>query len=159
MRFFNLFKKHNSTQIVMIKASLITPESFKKEAQETTNTAKEVFKAELDFTSESIKTLEKIIEEGWKTPMGERAAREVSMSIFSLGSYLGETIIKNLGGKWQVNTTEENPVEKMLNTKIVDLGKIAEIYPFGKTFKRFVNGKEDSLDFFYRSLERISKGG
>ncbi len=157
MRLLDLFKKDKVPQIAMIQASLITPDTFKKEAKDTVNRGKEIFEAKLDFTAESIKTLDNMIEEGWKTPMREREAYELSMSILSLGSYLGETIIKILGGRWQVNTTEENPVEKMLSARIVDLGKIAEIYPFGKTFKRFVNGREDSLDFYYRSLERISK--
>lgn len=161
MGLFNLFRKffrkNNSPQIMMIKASLVTAEIFNKEAQDTVNSAREIFNAKLDFTAESIKTLDKIIEEGWKIPMGEKEAYELSMSILSLGSYLGETIIKNLGGKWQVNTDEENSVEKMLDAKIIDLGKIAEIYPFGRIFKRFVNVKEDSLDFYYRSLERINK--
>lgn len=157
MGLFDLFKKDKVPQIAMIQASMITPDTFRKEAKDTVNRAKEIFEMKLDFTSDSIKTLDNIIEEGWKTPMRESEAYELSMSILSLGSYLGETIIKKLGGRWQVDTTEENPVEKMLSAKIVDLGKIAEIYPFVKTFKRFVNGKEDSLDFYYRSLERISK--
>ncbi len=157
MGLFDLFRKNKAPQITMVKASLVTPETFRKEAQETVSTAKEIFEAKLDFTAESIKTLDKMIEEGWKTPMGEKEAYELSMSILSLGSYLGETIIKNLGGKWQVDIAEKNPVEKMLSAKIIDLGKIAEIYPFGKTFKRFVSGKEDSLDFYYISLERINK--
>lgn len=156
MGFFDLFRKKKSPQILMINVSLVNPETFKKEAIETVKTAREIFEVELDFTAESIKTLDKMIEEGWKTPMGEKEAYEFSMSILSLGSYLGETIIKNIGGNWQVDQDENNPVEKMLTAKIINLGKIAEIYPFGKTFKRFTNGKEDSLVFYYSSLKRIS---
>lgn len=156
MGLFSLFQK-KAPQIVMVDVSLVTSATFQKEAKEAVKSAREIFKVDLDFSPKSVKHIDKIIDEGWGAPLGERKAYEFAMSILTLGSYLGEVIIKHLGGRWQEASQESNPVEKMLQSKIVDLGNIAEIYPFGKVFKRFANGKEDSLEFYYKSIARSAK--
>lgn len=59
-----------------------------------------------------------------------------------IGAYLGNVIIKNIGGRWSKNLH----VEKV--------GKIKTIVnPLLRAKKRLANGKQDSFVFYYRSLK------
>ncbi len=62
--------------------------------------------------------------------------------LFSIGSYVGETIIKNVkGAKW---ITNDNDPEGEMNASIKLPGG-GEIWPIQKTMKRFQNGREDAI--------------
>jgi hypothetical protein len=56
-----------------------------------------------------------------------------------IGSYLGEVIIKYIGGKWNLN-----------NNKVISISFInSECYPIGKVYKRLKIGNEESISFYY----------
>ncbi len=59
-----------------------------------------------------------------------------------IGSYLGNVIIENIGGRWG----KDFSVEK--------IGKIkGTANPLLRARRRLANGKQDSLDYYYRSLK------
>ena len=62
--------------------------------------------------------------------------------LFSIGSYVGETIIKNVkGSEW---ITDDNDPQGELNVYI-KLPNEGQIWPIQKVFKRFQNGSEDAI--------------
>ena len=71
------------------------------------------------------------------------AESEIDTEVLALGSFLGQMIIKRLGGNW----TKEN------DTWIIDLNG-TKVYPFQKARKRLLNGRKESLTYFYQVLKR-----
>lgn len=62
--------------------------------------------------------------------------------LFSIGSYIGETIIKNVPGAMWI-TDDEDPQGEL--TVCVKLPDGTEIWPVERVIKRFQNGDEDSI--------------
>lgn len=96
----------------------------------------------LDFSNESVVTVEKILEllhkQHQEKPMDEQFARQLA-SLF--GSYVGNTLIKNLGkGKWGIDPKTNEP------SVIID-----GTYMFfpAKAYKRIMNGPEDNIIQMY----------
>jgi hypothetical protein len=116
-------------------------------AEQHRKMANETFNAGLDYSADSIETLEKIIEEGWQEP-------PIFMDdlVLAFGSYLGETIKRLHGAEWKYSE------EYSLYLDNVG-GQNMTIFPFGKVRKRFVNGNEDSLAYYYKFIcHRLSQG-
>jgi|SRR5947209_7868534 len=99
--------------------------------------AKTVFDLDLDYTAESIPKLDQMIEEGWpKTPPAD-----LDGVVLAFGSYLGESIRHLHGGDWCYS--EANGIHFDVANRDI------KIFPFSKVKKRFLNGDEDSLGYFY----------
>ena len=102
----------------------------------------------LKYDADSVKFIEGFIERN----KGNFEKEESKGLINSLGSFLGQCIIENYGGQWQVDN---------------DTGSVAvafddknKAYPFAKVSKQFENGLEDSGSSFYTiipSIFRIEK--
>lgn len=99
--------------------------------------AKSIGGIDLDYRAESIPKLDEMIREGW--PDGPPAMLDAT--VLSFGSYLGETIRRVHGGDWGFSP------EHGIHLDVGGLG--IKIFPFAKVEKRFVNGEEDSLGYFY----------
>lgn len=67
----------------------------------------------------------------------------------SLGSFLGQTIINNYGGHWQIDNE--------LQVVCVSFDEKNKVYPFSKASKQFDNGLEDSVYSFYNMIPIIYK--
>ena len=73
---------------------------------------------------------------------GGRLSQNLGPIIFSIGSYIGQTIVKTIpGAKWQ---TDDNDPEGELNVSIV-LPDGTTIWPVQRAMKRYQNGPEDSV--------------
>ena len=96
---------------------------------------------DLGYDSDSVKWLDGFIER-----QRENADDEKIQSLSGvLGSFLGECIIKNFGGKWE--QTEDGLAVKF------DDGNAA--FPFNKVQKQFKNGSDDSIFSFYQTIPLI----
>lgn len=72
--------------------------------------------------------------------------------VFRVGSFLGEAIIENYGGRW---------IEDEGNFAIgfdSDNSKKNIAYVFSKVVKQFENGAEDSVMSFYHQIPKVLKG-
>jgi hypothetical protein len=112
-------------------------DSIPELAEKNRQTAKEIFDLDLDYSAESVKRLDQLIQEGW--PAGPPIL--IDQVVAGLGSYLGETILRLHGGSWKF-TAEDGIYLDVGNTN-------TKIWPFAKVKKRFLNGEEDSLGFYY----------
>jgi hypothetical protein len=105
----------------------------------------------LDYSIGSLKLLDKFFDthshNGEAIP-GGRLSQNLGYIVFSIGSYLGETIIKNLpGAVWKVDDKDPEG-EVNAEVQLIDGGII---WPMQRTMKRFKNGAEDSL-FVYGDI-------
>ncbi|HEV3158112.1 MAG TPA: hypothetical protein VGZ00_12270 [Candidatus Baltobacteraceae bacterium] len=103
-------------------------------------------KVDLDYSPESLATVDAIIEQMRNDGI---PVDKVGESLFSFGCYVGEVLVRNDGAFWR--DTELTPLkDKMgLFSLIVELGNGSFCNPIGKVFKRLENGSVDSLPQFY----------
>lgn len=106
----------------------------------------EADKYKLDYSIGSIMEVDKFFFKNMvngKPKKGGRLSKKGFGSIlFSIGSYVGETIIKNVPGtEW---ITDDNDPQGELNVSM-KLPNGEEIWPIQRIMKRFLNGSEDSI--------------
>ncbi len=93
----------------------------------------------VDFTIDSMKEIDRFFDEQ-NNPNGILANNRGTI-LFSIGCYIGETIIKNFGGCW---ITDDNDPQGEINmaVKMTD-GTV--LFPVQRCMKRFMNGAEDGI--------------
>jgi hypothetical protein len=99
----------------------------------------------LDFTSESIELLECYLNEVHEfllTPESTWTENMKWSAALTHGAYVGEVIRRNCGGGWQEGT-KDNPV--------FEVGQV-EIRPAEKVMKRLVDGPDDNIGNYYRTI-------
>lgn len=103
---------------------------------------------ELDYSEESVQTLEAMIEgqfEDWRPWRSGKVAKK-NLPVASLvGAYLGELMIRHLGGHWGRMPD--------FDVAAVQLPSGTWTSPPAKAQKRFLNGKEDDLVFYYQTIK------
>ena len=77
-----------------------------------------------------------------KAIAGKRLNKNLGPILFSIGAYIGETIIKNIpGSKW--NLDDNDPMGEI--TAAVELPNTTIFWPMQRAANRFRNGNEDSI--------------
>ncbi|HMU46931.1 MAG TPA: hypothetical protein PKC72_11210 [Chitinophagaceae bacterium] len=99
----------------------------------------------LDYDTKSVKYIEEFIERQRNNFDSEQSQGLVN----SIGSFVGQCIIKNYGGHWQVDPDTQ--------AACITLDDNNKIFPFAKTAKQFENGLEDSVYSFYTIIPAIFK--
>lgn len=92
-----------------------------------------------DYTIESMKEIDRFLDE----QSGENGiiSRGRGKILFSLGCYVGETVIRLYGGKWY---TDDNEPQGEINASVkLDNGTV--IFPMQRVIKRYQNGSEDGI--------------
>ena len=114
-----------------------------KELEDLAETVKS--QLNLDYNTNSIKFVEDFIERQRNNFDSEQRKGLVN----SIGSFVGQCIIKNYGGHWQLDQDTQ--------TVCVALDDKNKIFPFAKTAKQFENGLEDSVYSFYTIIPAVFK--
>ena len=106
------------------------------------------FDWEFDYSEESIRMLEEMIDRpfaDWRPWRSGKVAKK-NLPIASLvGAYLGEVMIRHVGGHWGWMPD--------FDVAAVQLPSGTWTSPPAKAQKRFLNGKEDDLVFYYEALK------
>jgi hypothetical protein len=95
----------------------------------------------LDYSVESLQRLEQFINEHFDPPGSKFVGESLPLGI---GCYVGEVIIRHLGGHWNLEGRPE----------VNNIGPIDAIYPIEKAQNRFKNGRQDSLAWYYHSIAK-----
>lgn len=92
-----------------------------------------------DYTLESMKEIDRFIDE----QSGENGiiSRNRGNILFSLGCYVGETVIRLYGGKWYAD--DNDPAGEINISVKLDNGTV--IFPVQRVIKRYQNGSEDGV--------------
>ena len=105
---------------------------------------------QVDFTVESMKEIDRFFDEQNK-PDGILSKNRGTI-LFSIGCYIGETIIKHFGGFW---ITDDNDPQGEMNIAV----KTADgtlLFPVQRCMKQYQNGMEDSI-YAYVYVLQMSK--
>ncbi|KAB2855245.1 MAG: hypothetical protein F9K41_09425 [Sphingopyxis terrae] len=109
-----------------------------------------------DFTLTSLGEIDRFFDEhapgGVARPDG-LLSEDVGSRIFAIGSYVGETIRRQLGGEW-IGDDKDPQAEINVSIKLAD-GSI--IWPIQRAMKRFRNGPDDSIAAYGAALSRPSQ--
>ncbi len=105
---------------------------------------------ELDYSSESAERLEALL----RGPLRDRRpwrrgrpARKYGALAMLAGAYVGEVMVRTLGGRWAFN--------EQAGEGGIQFGGDNWAFPVSKAHKRFENGPEDDLASFVRLSEEI----
>jgi len=99
----------------------------------------------LDYTIHSFLEIDKFFSKNAKNGKalrGGRLTQNLGPILFSIGSYVGETIIKTLPNSIWI-TDDNDPSGEI--TATVQLPDGSKIWPMERIIKRFKNGSEDSV--------------
>ncbi len=124
-------------------------------AAEAVHLAREKFGVELDFSDESIRRLEGVLQKlrarlAEAQPTEQQVVRLAKM----FGSYLGEVLRRNHGAQWGIVTLEGQPTPGMR----IDRGGTA-CWPWGRLQNRLAGGAEDSVWQYYSALTQGGEQG
>ncbi|HVU56974.1 MAG TPA: hypothetical protein VHD83_18055 [Puia sp.] len=99
----------------------------------------------LDYSVESFKEIDRFFDlhaENGQPREGGRLSQNRGFVLFAIGSYVGETIIKNVpGAVWKTN--DEDP-EGEVNIEVV-LPDGTSMWPAQRAVKRFMHGGEEGI--------------
>jgi hypothetical protein len=105
--------------------------------------ASEVAGIELDYGVPSLVLVDGILARFHDEGLGPE---QVGETVFSLGAYIGEVMIRSAGGSW-VTVGADHPLGG--GWPLVELPGDTLVNPLGKAFKRVENGEGDSIPYFY----------
>lgn len=114
-----------------------------KELEDLAETVKS--QLNLNYDLHSVKFIEEFIERQRNNFDSEQRKGLIN----SIGSFLGQCIIINYGGHWQVDQDTQ--------TMCIAFDDKNNIFPFAKTAKQFENGIEDSVYSFYTIIPTVFK--
>ncbi|MDH6129786.1 hypothetical protein [Kitasatospora sp. GP82] len=100
---------------------------------------------ELDYTAPSVQVVDEILDE---LRRDEVPLEDIAETLFGFGCYVGEVMVRNSQGSWRsrLGRIEHEIYEFPF---VIQLSGSRSCDPIGKAFKRFKNGSEDSLMYFY----------
>ena len=117
-------------------------------AQAAADLARTDFSQRLDFTAESIDSLDDIL-----VRVGESPELDIDFEVRLWGAYLGEVLRRRYAGSWEMTQYPGG----VAAVPAVDL-RGSRLFPLMKVYRRLTEGEEEDLrTFFYMVTERLGK--
>jgi hypothetical protein len=104
--------------------------------------------ADFNYSDESLESIENIIDDAFRNSEEPITNDLIEDLVMDLGSYLGLTIINNLGGEWRFRS-------EFMHSSVYFATIDAECFPFHRVARRLVQGRSESLEDFYLSLVQV----
>jgi len=126
-----------------------TPKYAAKHAEIAVALAKNLDQVLLDYSPQSLRTIDRIIRRFYRDG---RTEDQMAETIFCFGCYAGEVLARATQGRWR----EAGDVvpEKLLQFypfMVIELPNGTVWSPIAKAFKQLANGSEDSLEYLFRA--------
>ncbi len=121
-----------------------TPANARRLAEIVVTAARDVDGVNLDFTVASLAAVDQIIENFRSEGL---AAEQIAETLFCFGCYVGEVFVVQAGGSWR--PTEATSMAGLASAPMVMETAKTVCNPIDKALKRFQNGEEDSVSYFY----------
>jgi hypothetical protein len=122
------------------------PENAPKFAGDIVAAAAEISGVALDYSADSLKDVDDIIE---RMRQDGCTSEQLAETLFGFGCYVGEVFVRQAGGRWR-NAADTAMADLAGFPLVVELGEEHFCNPIGKVFKRLENGEEDNLPYFYQ---------
>jgi hypothetical protein len=138
----------------------LTPETARDAAADAVQSARDSLGVELDYSPDSLAAVDRILH---GVHLAGRKSRDLPGAVLIFGCYVGEVLIRDLGGAWL--RPEEAGFQGATGHPIVLAlpdatdGTHLVCNPLGKVGKRIDNGPEDSLPSFYQALRSKTRPG
>jgi hypothetical protein len=117
-------------------------------AQAAADSARKDFRHALDFSAESVDSLDEIL-----VMVGESPERDLDFEVRLWGSYLGELIRRRYAGTWEMTQYPGGTVA----VPAVNV-RGSRLFPLMKVYRRLTAGEEEDLRSFYNMVtERLGK--
>jgi hypothetical protein len=110
--------------------------------------ARDEFRQKLDFSSDSVDTLDDIL-----VLVGESPELDLDFEVRLWGSYLGEVLRRRYAGSWEMTPYPGAAV----TVPAVDV-RGSRLFPLMKVYRRLTTGEEEDLRAFYAMVtERLGR--
>ena len=133
----------------------IIPANAARFAARIVKTTRELDQIELDYSIESLKLVDEILEASRSfegvTPL------KIAATLFGYGCYVGEVIIRNNPGAHWTTLTEDETESSLNSGLVVIMPQGTQVNPIGKAEKRLLNGDLDSLAGFYDFIIKLDR--
>ena len=117
-------------------------------AQAAVDLARSEFKRNLDFSAESVDTLDDIL-----VVVSESPEKDLDFEVRLWGSYLGELLRRRYAGGWEMTQYPGGTVA----VPAVDV-RGSRLFPLMKVYRRLTAGEEEDLRSFYTMVtERLGR--
>ena len=117
-------------------------------AQAAVDLARKEFKQELDFSADSVDTLDDIL-----VVVSESPEKDIDFEVRLWGSYLGEVLRRRYVGGWEMTQYPGGTVA----VPAVDV-RGSRLFPLMKVYRRLTAGEEEDLRSFYAMVtERLGR--
>jgi hypothetical protein len=111
--------------------------------------------ARLDYTAESLRTLDGIIDDLRR----DQRFEALQTLLFSMGCYVGEVLVRHAGGRWRSTQELEMGPGRIASSPIaVEMPDGRGCNPVGRVYGRFQKGRENSLPAFFAAMTGASAG-
>jgi hypothetical protein len=131
-----------------------TPENARDHAQIAVDLAREEYDTRLDFSPESLERVDAHVDSLREEGIDAEGASE---TLFVLGCYLGEVIVRHLGGAWV--TTARSPLRGVSPwPMVVALPDGSAWDAIGKAYKRLELGDSEYLPAFFAAAAGGGRG-
>ena len=126
-------------------------QKIKKYAQEQIEMTKKIFNVDIHGDEKSILALDAIIEQGW----GAKPPNNLEHAIIFFGSFFGEALMTTFAKLGYIGVWTRNEGVSDWPVLQYDIPQKGPCFfnPFGKIQKRFMNGMEDSISYYYQCLK------
>lgn len=116
------------------------PADFEREAAEFLLLAQSDYGLDLDYTPDTLRQLEEVLEERF----AQGSADENAALIVSMGCYVGEVLVRTFGGRWSADE------EFFHSPAVVIEGRLqTHTFPLSRVWRRFEYGSQHSLVDYY----------
>jgi hypothetical protein len=123
-------------------------ESLEEISEKVISRIDESMVADFDYSDESLEAIENIIDNGFNGTKEDIDPDLFEDLVMDLGSYVGLTIIHNLGGEWRFRSD-------FIHSSIYFYTIESECFPFHRVIRRLLNGRTEALHDFYQSLIEV----
>jgi hypothetical protein len=126
-----------------------SPQTAAEIAQLVIPWVQEKYGVTLDYTPFSLRQIDGIIDDLRHLPF-----ESAQPLLFSMGCYVGEMFVKHAGGTWR--TAEEVGMSAVASSPIViQLADGRACNPVGRVYKRFKNGPEENIAYFFHVITTV----
>jgi hypothetical protein len=127
-----------------------TPETAAEIAEMAVPWVLKTYGVQLDYSVFSLKQVDGILDDLRQTEKFD-ALQPV---LFSIGCYVGEVFVRHGDGKWRT-TADVGMAAVATSPIVVEMPDGRGCNPVGKVYKRFQNGPEDNIAWFYHVMTEV----
>ena len=134
---------------------LVAPKNAGQFAAYALKLAKNLSKVTLDYSVGSLRHIDDILEGYYQEHL---TVDDVWLSLFCLGCYVGEVIVRNNRGARWISLPEDRYESELDTGMVVRLATGTIVNPIGKAEKHMLNGDIDSVEYLYKAFVEDDPG-